>query len=98
MSESTRRTSNRHGHIPNWLRDKLHDNGVFPRTRPLYAHQAESLDKTRAFADGSLPGVVITAGTGAGKTNSFLLPMFCLLGNDAWGDRRAGMSALVLYP
>ena len=48
--------------------------GLFPASRPLYAHQFEMM--VRAICGESL---VITAGTGSGKTESFLLPIFARL-------------------
>lgn len=48
--------------------------GLFPADRPLYQHQFEMM--VRAICGESL---VITAGTGSGKTESFLLPIFARL-------------------
>lgn len=62
--------------------------GLFPSGRPLYKHQAEMM--TRGICGDSL---VITAGTGSGKTESFLLPILAHLvmesssGGNAWGAR-----------
>ncbi|WP_063777648.1 DEAD/DEAH box helicase [Amycolatopsis sp. MJM2582] len=49
--------------------------GLIPPGRPLYRHQEEALDA------GLTPGrnMVITAGTGSGKTESFLLPILASL-------------------
>jgi len=48
--------------------------GLFPYSQPLYVHQFEMM--LRAISGQSL---VITAGTGSGKTESFLLPIFARL-------------------
>ena len=48
--------------------------GLFPANRPLYMHQFEMM--VRAICGESL---VITAGTGSGKTEAFLLPIFARL-------------------
>ena len=48
--------------------------GLFPANRPLYQHQFEMM--IRAICGESL---VITAGTGSGKTEAFLLPIFARL-------------------
>ena len=48
--------------------------GLFPADRPLYKHQFEMM--LRAICGESL---VITAGTGSGKTEAFLLPIFAQL-------------------
>lgn len=52
----------------------LASRGLFPSDRPLYRHQFEMM--VRAICGESL---VITAGTGSGKTESFLLPIFARL-------------------
>lgn len=52
----------------------LASRGLFPAERPLYRHQFEMM--VRAICGESL---VITAGTGSGKTESFLLPIFARL-------------------
>ena len=45
------------------------------RDRLLYKHQGEAIRAARhRGANGERPALVITAGTGAGKTESFLLP------------------------
>lgn len=50
-------------------------------THPLFLHQAEMLD--RGVKPGH-PGIV-TSGTGSGKTESFLLPIFATLAKEAIG-------------
>jgi Lhr-like helicase len=49
--------------------------GLFKKDLPLYSHQLEML--TKALQKGK--HCVITAGTGSGKTESFLLPLFAYL-------------------
>jgi DEAD/DEAH box helicase domain-containing protein len=49
-------------------------------TFPLYRHQTEMLSKTL-----SGNSCVITAGTGSGKTESFLLPLFAYLAHESAG-------------
>ncbi|HJP78059.1 MAG TPA: DEAD/DEAH box helicase [Pseudonocardiaceae bacterium] len=55
--------------------------GLIPPGRPLYLHQE------RALAAGLTPGrnMVITAGTGSGKTESFLLPILASLLDESRG-------------
>ncbi len=53
---------------------------------PLYSHQVEMLRRSMGGED-----VVVTAGTGSGKTESFLLPLFARLSREArtWPAPRA---------
>lgn len=80
------------------LRDLLTRNGVFPSDRILHRHQAESLLKANeGYLQERKPAVVVTAGTGAGKTECFLLPML----NDLFRHKphqAQGVSAIILYP
>lgn len=93
------------------LRDLLHNNrynkegkpdpkgeSVFPADRLLYRHQAESLRMANAgYLRDHKSAVVVTAGTGAGKTECFLLPML----NDLFrhqSHQGQGVSAIILYP
>lgn len=68
---------------------------------PPYEHQAQALELTgRADAGGT--GIVVTTGTGSGKTESFLLPVLARLSEEA-SLRPAAFStravrALLLYP
>nr|WP_246359313.1 DEAD/DEAH box helicase [Sphingomonas yantingensis] len=68
---------------------------------PPYEHQAQALElTTRADAAGS--GIVVTTGTGSGKTESFLLPVLARLAEEALDrpkqfETRA-VRALLLYP
>jgi Lhr-like helicase len=48
--------------------------GLIPSERPLYVHQEQALAAAQRGEH-----VVITAGTGSGKTESFLLPLFSSL-------------------
>jgi len=65
---------------------------------PPYTHQAEALELTRRD-DKSL---VVTTGTGSGKTESFLLPMLAKLAEEAAGRPASfatpALRALILYP
>lgn len=58
-----------------WLKFKdLASIGLFSPNNPLYVHQAEMLKETLKGKN-----CVITSGTGSGKTESFLLPLFAQL-------------------
>ena len=81
------------------LADHLDKAGVFQLKNRPYQHQLESIEC--AFSNSKQknqrPCIVVSAGTGAGKTESFLLPML----NELWSSpakQGSGMSALILYP
>ena len=57
------------------LRDVLDKPAAMPRDRSLYTHQHEVIERAQSNTNGGRPAIVVTAGTGAGKTESFLLPM-----------------------
>lgn len=65
---------------------------------PPYTHQADSLEE----AVGNGKSLVITTGTGSGKTESFLMPMLARLAQEAATDaasfRTPAVRALILYP
>lgn len=65
-----------------------------PLNRALYKHQEESIIKV---SEGQ--NVVITTGTGSGKTESFLLPIInYLLKQKEEGSLTPGVRALIIYP
>jgi len=63
---------------------------LFEADRPLYAHQEAAV--VAAVKDQA--NIVVATGTGAGKTECFLIPMLQRL----LQDPRPGMQALILYP
>jgi ATP-dependent helicase YprA (DUF1998 family) len=80
------------------LIDHLDHTGVFSVDRELYSHQVESIRLEIESRDIERPAVVLTAGTGAGKTEAFLLPMLSLLFNHRGKRRTGGVQAIILYP
>ena len=81
------------------LGKQLDTTGAFPLGLTPYQHQLESIEAAacRDYPDRGRPAIIVTAGTGAGKTESFLIPML----NELWtapGQRGDGISALILYP
>ena len=56
--------------------------GLFPKDVPLYSHQARMLSEAMSGKN-----CIITSGTGSGKTESFLLPLFAQLSKEiaSWG-------------
>lgn len=70
-----------------------------PKSRLLYEHQAESFRQAAGDAGSTeKPAVLVTAGTGAGKTESFLLPMLHLLSTEERSTQSQGIRCLILYP
>src|SRR6266571_1280312 len=71
---------------------------VIPRQRPLYLHQRDAITRAQAtYPKDAKPALVVTAGTGAGKTESFFLPIL----NDLYRNRKseeAGVKCIILYP
>lgn len=87
------------GLIHSGLGAQLDSTGVFPRSLYPYQHQLESFEAAASgeYSGEEKPGIVVTAGTGAGKTESFLIPML----NELWqssSQPSEGISALILYP
>jgi len=65
-----------------------------PLSRPLYLHQEQAIRKVAAGRN-----VVVTTGTGSGKTESFLIPILNkLITEHAGGELTPGVRALLLYP
>ncbi len=72
--------------------------GLFPAGRKLYKHQSEALD----VVVNQRKNMVVTTGTGSGKTECFLLPLFQALVTESqrWlnARRSRALRSLVLYP
>lgn len=67
---------------------------ALPLDRALYRHQEASIRQVRQGRN-----VVVATGTGSGKTESFLLPIFdSLIRELENGSLREGVRALLLYP
>lgn len=67
---------------------------AFPLDRPTYAHQEDAIRKVRAGRN-----LLVATGTGSGKTESFLLPIFDFLMREKEnGELGPGVRALLLYP
>lgn len=65
-----------------------------PMERTLYLHQETSIRKVKSGAN-----VVVSTGTGSGKTESFLLPILSELADEAEkGKLCPGVRALIIYP
>jgi len=79
------------------LAELLYRNGVLPEGVPLFTHQLESIQVAgEKLQTGERPAVLVTAGTGAGKTEAFLLPALNDLASTS--RRGEGIRCLILYP
>ena len=69
----------------------------FPRTRKPFLHQAEAW---RFLAEPEPQSVLVTSGTGSGKTECFLFPILSDLVSQAQSKRQPleGVQAIMLYP
>lgn len=79
------------------LRDQLARVDAAMTARPLYRHQHEAIEIARR-PDPARPVVVVRAGTGMGKTESFLLPLLNELHSRPRAGKPSGVRAIVLYP
>jgi DEAD/DEAH box helicase domain-containing protein len=84
------------GILDRWLTRLLDKSGIFPADRNLYLHQAESIYACQS-TDAEQPAVILTAGTGSGKTESFLLPVLSSLAKTKRKPHE-GCRAIILYP
>src|SRR6185312_13275281 len=69
----------------------------FPRTRKPFLHQA---DAWQLLAEPKPQSVLVTSGTGSGKTECFLFPILSDLTAQAQRQREPleGVQAIMLYP
>jgi DEAD/DEAH box helicase domain-containing protein len=71
--------------------------GLFDEKRKLFPHQKEALGVVASRGQ----HLIVTTGTGSGKTECFLLPIFAALLEESRGAhscRDAAVRALILYP
>lgn len=65
-----------------------------PSTRPLYKHQENSISRVI-----NEKNIVVSTGTGSGKTESFLIPIFnYLIRQNEENKLGSGVRALIIYP
>lgn len=65
-----------------------------PQTRPLYQHQVDAISKVLNGKN-----IVVSTGTGSGKTESFLIPIFNhLIRQQEENKLNPGVRALIIYP
>ena len=78
--------------------DQLDRARVFSTDRELYQHQEQLIRAEAESKEDSRPAIVLTAGTGAGKTEAFLLPMLNAIFRDPRKTGQTGVQAIILYP
>ncbi len=88
----------REGIICEELIRQLEYTKVVPLDRLLYAHQHAVIKAESETASKPRPAIVVTAGTGAGKTEAFLLPVLNALFRERRGQGESGVRAIILYP
>ena len=98
LSEDSLASLTSEGLFPRDLCNLLDRTGEFPAQRPLFTHQADAFRHAAKPQSGDKPSLVITAGTGAGKTEAFLLPILAGLWKQARAAHEVGMRCLILYP
>ena len=97
-SNDTLHTLTSEGIFPKDLFQHIKQRDVFPEDRRLYNHQSETIRLIAKTRDENKPSLIITAGTGLGKTEAFLLPMLMDLWNNPKRQKDGGMRCLILYP
>ncbi|TWU54909.1 ATP-dependent RNA helicase SrmB [Rubripirellula tenax] len=85
------------GDFESQLAEHLADVGALTDKMKLYQHQLESIQASNESSDTERPAIGVTAGTGGGKTESFLLPMLNQLVSNPRREQ-SGIRALILYP
>lgn len=78
--------------------DLLDLNKIFNPNFYPFKHQYETLKIVSEMDEVNKPAIVVTAPTGSGKTESFLLPMLNDLINNPRKADEKGVRAIILYP
>src|ERR1035437_6880368 len=85
--------------VSSTLVEQLRLTGAIPPERTLYRHQAQALNaEIESRTTGARPALIVTAPTGAGKTEAFLLPMLNDLFVRPRQEGERGVRAILLYP
>ena len=98
QSEDSLTSLAKEGLFPLELVQYLDTNGKFPANRLLFEHQSKSIRAVIPTLSHGRKSIVVTAGTGAGKTESFLLPILSGLWDRPRKQGLKGMRCLILYP
>lgn len=76
----------------------LDNNKEFDPDFHPFEHQFATLDATKEMKEDDKPGLVVTAPTGAGKTEAFILPMLEDLLKNPRKSSQKSVRAIILYP
>jgi len=76
----------------------LDNNKEFDPDFQPFEHQFATLDATKDMKEDNKPALVVTAPTGAGKTEAFILPMIEDLLKKPRKSSQKGVRAIILYP
>lgn len=76
----------------------LEKNKEFDPTFYPYKHQYDSLKIVNDMDENNKPSIVVTAPTGAGKTEAFILPVIEDLLSNPRKDGESGVRTIILYP
>jgi DEAD/DEAH box helicase domain-containing protein len=76
----------------------LESNNEFSPSFYPFKHQYETLKIVNEMDENNKPAIVVTAPTGAGKTESFLLPMLNDLISNPRKENEKGVRVIILYP
>ena len=80
------------------LIEQLDRSRIFPTDQTLHLHQEQAIRAEANSVRGERPAVVVTASTGAGKTEAFLLPMLNAIFRERRRPNEFGVRAIILYP
>ena len=80
------------------LIEQLERTHIFPTDRALYLHQEKAIRAESDSFGNERPAMVVTAATGAGKTEAFLLPMLNAIFRERRRSDQTGVRAIILYP
>ncbi len=81
------------------LLEQLGRTNVLPLNRELYEHQVRAIDLEYTTRNTDVrPAIIVSAGTGAGKTEAFLLPLLNDLFSMPRESGKNGVRAILLYP
>lgn len=97
LSEDSLASLSAEGLFPGDLCRYLNSAG-FAASRQLFTHQSDAFRHAVGSKSVEKPSLVISAGTGAGKTEAFLLPILSGLWKESRGANDRGMRCLILYP